>query len=136
MKSQIFNDLFIYNLPKMLRFLLLGFLSVILLSAGFSQDNLTYQTPSADLALLVDAPATPAVIQSPDNQYLAILNRKNYLTIADLARPELRIAGLRIDPSNNGPSRLKYQVDLAVMNIRDKKVHKVSGLPEHVKIIN
>ena len=101
-----------------------------------AQENLTYQRPSEKLARLVDAPATPSVILSPDQQYLAILSRNSYLDIEDLARPELRLAGLRIDPANNGPTRLRYNKDLSFMRISDRKIIPVSGLPEQARIIS
>ena len=91
-----------------------------------AQENLTYQRPSEKLARLVDAPATPSVILSPDQQYLAILSRNSYLDIEDLARPELRLAGLRLDPANNGPTRLRYNKDLSFMRISDRKIIPVS----------
>lgn len=101
-----------------------------------AQENLTYQKPTEKLARLVDAPATPSVVLSPDSKFLAVLNRNSYLSIEDLARPELRLAGLRIDPANNGPTRLRYNTDLSLLRLSDKKVIPVTGLPENPRIIS
>lgn len=114
------------------------YIFIILLAANglFAQEHLKYQSPPENLARLVDAPATPAVISSPDHQILAVLNRNSYLSIKDLARPELRLAGLRIDPANNGPTRLRYNVDLSFLRLKDKKKLSVAGLPENPRIID
>ena len=64
-----------------------------------------YMTPPPELAQLVDAPLTPAVTASPDGTVLVLLDRPSLAPISELAEEELRIAGLRINPRTNGPSR-------------------------------
>lgn len=88
----------------------------------FAQENLTYQRPPEEIAKLVEAPLTPFVTFSPDKKWMMLLERSDYPTIEQLSRPELRIAGMRINPDNFGPSRATYIIGV--------KAKKVSGGPE------
>ncbi len=67
----------------------------------FAQDG--YKTPPDALAALVDAPVAPAVSISPDGSTMLQLSVQGTPTIAQLAQPEFRLAGLRINPRNNAP---------------------------------
>ena len=101
----------------------------------FAQKALTYQLPPQEMIDIVDASTTPTVQFAPGNDFLAILSRSGLPTIADLSREELRIAGLRIDPSINGGSRLRYYTGIKFMDRITLKVSNVTGLPTHPKII-
>ena len=61
-----------------------------------------YRTPSAPLAAIVDAPSSPVAVLSPDRTRLLLLDRPEAPSIAELAQPELKLAGLRINPATNG----------------------------------
>src|SRR5690242_18377536 len=81
-----------------------------------AQDNITYQKPPQAIVDLLEAPPTPQVVLSPEpasgSRTLLIEQPGGLLTIADLAQPELRLAGLRFNPRTNGPSRLPYMIGL------------------------
>ena len=68
-------------------------------------DIATYRTPSPQIVATFDAPPLPQVIVSPTRQMLALTTRKGSPSLAELARPTLRLAGERVDPKNNGPHR-------------------------------
>ncbi len=68
-------------------------------------DGSKYLIPSPQIVATFDAPPLPQVIVSPTRQVLAITTRKGSPSLAELARPTLRLAGLRVDPKNNGPHR-------------------------------
>ena len=53
-----------------------------------------YRTPPQALVDLVDAPVTPEVRLSPDQQWLLVMERPSWPPISELARPELRLAGI------------------------------------------
>ena len=89
----------------MLRFNFIFFILIIFVNHGISQIDLSYQQPPEPIKSLALAPTTPAIFTSPDGIWLAILDRPEHPTIRDLSRVELRIAGLRINPMNFGPSR-------------------------------
>lgn len=95
----------------------------------WSQENITYQRPPQVIADLLEAPLTPSVTFSPDKKWMVLFDRSDYPTIEELSRPELRIAGLRIDPTNNGPSRQSYLIGITLKSLSDKKEFTIKGLP-------
>jgi dipeptidyl aminopeptidase/acylaminoacyl peptidase len=68
-------------------------------------DTSKYRTPSPQVVATFDAPPLPNVVISPTRQVLALTLRKGSPSLAELARPTLRLAGARVDPKNNGPHR-------------------------------
>ncbi len=94
-----------------------------------------YQKPSDVLAALVDAPATPTVSLSPDRNRLAILERSERPEIAQLAQPELRLAGLRINPATDGPSRAITFNGLSFTAVTGGTRTAVTGLPASPRIL-
>ncbi|HET8656856.1 MAG TPA: prolyl oligopeptidase family serine peptidase [Longimicrobiaceae bacterium] len=72
-----------------------------------------YRVPPAPIPRIVDTPPTPGLSVSPDRERLALLARESLPAIAVLAEPELRLAGLRINPRTRGPSREAYFTSLA-----------------------
>jgi dipeptidyl aminopeptidase/acylaminoacyl peptidase len=102
----------------------------------YAQESLTYQLPPQEIIDLVDAPSTPSVSISPDNSMIAFIENRGIATIDDIAREELRLAGMRIDPLTNGPSRVSYGVGLRFTDIEGNNPIVVQGLPESPKIRN
>lgn len=56
---------------------------------------------------LVMAKPTPGVSFDSKGQYMLVLERSSMPSVEDLAQPELRIAGLRINPNNFGPAAVR-----------------------------
>lgn len=96
---------------------------------AFGQDNPAYQTPPTDITQLVDAPLTPSVLFSPDKSIMLMLNRSDLPSIEELSRPELRIAGQRINPDNFGPSRNNFFIGMKAKRMADKKDFDIQGMP-------
>ena len=111
--------------------LLLGFL--LLVSSAVSAQT-SYQTPPASIADLVNAPSTPAVTFSKDGSFMLLLERTESPSIEDLAQPELRIAGLRINPSTTGPSRAGGYTNLKIKKTATGEEIQVTGLPSPAKM--
>jgi len=111
--------------------LFLGF--VLLISSAVSAQS-TYQTPPAAIADLVNAPSTPAVTFSKDGSFMLLLERTESPSIEDLAQPELRIAGLRINPSTSGPSRSGGYINLKIKKTATGEEIQVTGLPSAAKM--
>ncbi|WP_266368589.1 S9 family peptidase [Tellurirhabdus rosea] len=109
-------------------------LAALLPLTTLAQDAPTYLTPPKAIADLATAPPTPSVSISPKNDWMLLLERSDMPTIAELAAPELRIGGLRINPLNNGQSRALTFVGIRIKNIATKAEKPVSGLPENVRI--
>lgn len=79
------------------------------------------------------APPTPSVSIDEPGRYMVLSERSSYPGIDELARPELRIAGLRIDPGNFGPSRVSYVIGLRVRELRIGRERAVEGLPNPLR---
>ncbi|MBO0931681.1 S9 family peptidase [Fibrella aquatilis] len=94
-----------------------------------AQDLPTYQTPPKALADLVTVPPTPGVSVTSKGDQLLILERASAPSIAELAQPELKLAGLRINPANNGPSRASYITGLRLKKLPGGTEIPVKGLP-------
>ena len=101
---------------------------------ALAQIPLLYTMPPQAIADLVDAPLTPNVSISPDQQWLLLMQQPGLPSIDEVAAPELRLAGLRINPRTNGPSRAGYYMSLAFKNMTDGTERQVTGLPASPKI--
>ena len=67
--------------------------------------EVTYQQPPADIQAILDADSPPAVSVSPDREWMLELERPNLRVLAELAEPEVKVAGIKINPETNGPAR-------------------------------
>ena len=98
-----------------------------------AQNALTYQKPPEPIQRLLDAPVTPIAQISPDRKLLLVEQPASFPTIADLASPRFRLAGLRFDPATNGPSRQAYFIRLAIQPVSGGPEKAVTGLPAKLK---
>ena len=90
--------------------------------------------PPKSIIDLVDAPVTPNISLSPDKKHILILERSSLPSIEELSQPELRLAGLRINPFTNGRSRSNNYKSIIIQNINSGKQKKVKGLPKNSTI--
>jgi dipeptidyl aminopeptidase/acylaminoacyl peptidase len=111
-------------------------LSLLLATPVAPQDTgVVYQMPPPELAALVDAPRTPGVSLSPDRTTMLLLQPPSLPSIAEVSAPESRLAGLRINPRNNGPSRGTAYIGLRFRDL-DGRETEVRGLPPEPRIRN
>lgn len=95
-----------------------------------------FQLPPPALANIVDSAPTPWVIPTPDQRSILVLEWQALMPIADLAAPELRLAGLRFSPTTNGPSRARPFTKVVVQSLADGSSRQVTGLPPAPRLIN
>ncbi len=115
------------------RALLALWLSALLVgSASLAQEP--YKVPSPELAQIVDAPNLPITQLSPDQKQLLLVTIPALPSIAELAEPELRLAGSRIRPRIFGPSRSRPASGLAVVDIASGRSRDVTGLPRDARL--
>ena len=57
---------------------------------------------------------TPAVIPDSHGDWLILAETALYPSVEELARPEYRIAGLRINPANFAPSRQNFVSNISL----------------------
>ncbi len=93
-----------------------------------------YRTPAPALTALVDRAPTPQLRISPDDRTLLLLDYPSLPPVAELAQPELRLAGIRLRPATNGPSRSRYLTKLRVRDIATGSEQTVTGLPDDARI--
>jgi dipeptidyl aminopeptidase/acylaminoacyl peptidase len=107
------------------------------LSGGGSPapDAARYLVPPPQIVATFDAPPLPQVIVSPDRQTLAIVARRGSPSLAELARPTLRLAGERVDPKNNGPHRTQGIYAITLKRIADGAETKVN-VPAQANLAN
>lgn len=98
-----------------------------------------YCLPPAEIVEIVDQPPEPSLSFSPDRKKVMQLYRPPPLPpISELARPELKLAGLRIDAEIFGSSRMGYSTGIAVVTMTDDLMipapasleTRIHGVPE------
>ena len=110
--------------------------AVLILIAAFAEAAAAqqgYKKPSQDILDILSAAVTPMATVSPARDNILLATGLRYPPIADLARPMLRLAGLRINPNTNGPHRYQYAVALTLKRISDGSEIKID-LPPGAKI--
>lgn len=97
-----------------------------------------YQLPPPEIRDIVDAPPVPALSFSPKRDKILFLKRRSLPPLADLARPEEKLAGVRIDGNCNTRSRMSFYTGVGIHQLTsdgslgpEKEVH---GLPDGAKI--
>lgn len=105
---------------------------------GMAQENVTYQKPPKEILDLVDIQLAPSVLIDENKEYMVLLYRDSYKSIAELSEKELRLGGLRINPKTNIGSRVRYYNNFKIVNIKEKKplLKQVMGLPENARLAN
>jgi len=93
-----------------------------------------YQLPPQAIVDMVDAPLIPQTQLSPARDWLMLLERPALPPVAELAQPELRLAGLRINPRNNDQSRTGQATGIKLIRIAERIEKAVSGLPPGSRI--
>ena len=96
---------------------------------GVAQDEGSYKMPPKDIADMLLVKPTPGVSIDDNGEWMLLTQGSNYPAVADLARPEYRIAGLRINPENFAPSRQNFITAFSLKNISSDKTMSISGLP-------
>jgi dipeptidyl aminopeptidase/acylaminoacyl peptidase len=109
--------------------------SLLVFTLGLSAQDI-YQAPPPAIADLVTAPQTPLVSVNSSGEWLLLLERPGYRTIEDLAQPELKLAGLRINPRTNGASRGGTYSGLSLQHTIKGEVKPIAGLPDDVVVEN
>ena len=88
-------------------------------------DRPTYQKPPKVVSDVLESAPTPAVSVSPTRDRLLEVEGVRHPSIADLAAPMLRLAGLRINPATNGRHHPNRGVGLTLVTIADGKSIKL-----------
>ncbi|PST81605.1 S9 family peptidase [Pedobacter yulinensis] len=114
-------------LKKLLQLTLAAVLAAPTVTA---QDNQGYQRPPKEIADLVLAAPTPGVSLNSSGEWMLFSERPSYPSVEELAQPEYRIAGMRLNPANYSPSRQSFISGYSLKNVRSGLSFAVSGLPK------
>ncbi|HTH29831.1 MAG TPA: hypothetical protein VL946_00720, partial [Lacibacter sp.] len=108
----------------------LSFLFALFISLNLvAQDAVNYQLPPKDIMDLALAKPTPTVSVDSKGQWMLLIERNMYPLVDELGQPEVRVAGLRINPANFSQSRQNYINNFTLKNIASGKESKITGLP-------
>jgi dipeptidyl aminopeptidase/acylaminoacyl peptidase len=97
-----------------------------------AQDAVSYQLPPKEIADLLLAKPTPDVSFDSEGEWMLQSERNSYPTVEELGQPEIRIAGLRLNPNNFSPSRQTFINNFILRNIKTGKDFPISGLPTNM----
>jgi dipeptidyl aminopeptidase/acylaminoacyl peptidase len=93
-----------------------------------------YLTPPKVIVDILDAAPPPTGLLSPSRDVLVVYERRSMPSIAELAQPMLRLAGLRLNPRTNAPHRGADIVGVTLTATADGASRKVT-LPAERKIL-
>ena len=93
-----------------------------------------YRLPPTALLEIVDAPRAPALSLSPQRDLAAVVQTPPLPGIAEVAQPELKLAGLRINPRTCSSSRFSFGTDLGLLDIATQKESRIRGLPRALRL--
>lgn len=95
---------------------------------------LTYQQPPKEILDLVDVARVPFVQVDRAGRYALYIHRDSYPSLSSLYAPELRLAGLRVNPVLNIGSRELYYNRVEVKYLQTEEVQDVQGLPNNPRL--
>jgi dipeptidyl aminopeptidase/acylaminoacyl peptidase len=108
------------------RSLLLLFLPALLLVGAGA---LKYQKPPKAVMDVLNTQPTPTLALNPKGAYAVESATVRYPPIAELSQPMLRLAGLRINPRNNGLHNIFYSSSIALRKIPEGTLIKIPTPP-------
>jgi hypothetical protein len=80
------------------------------------------------------APPSPSVLFTQSAEWMLVLQRNPFLEIADLAQPELKLAGIRINPKAYAQSRIPFIISIKLKNSKSGTEYAIAGMPVKPKI--
>jgi dipeptidyl aminopeptidase/acylaminoacyl peptidase len=117
----------------------LSFLAILMsftLTSLMAQETAGYQVPPKVIADLLLAPPTPSISVNGTAKYMLVMERNSYPTVEELGQPELKIAGLRINPLNASLTRQTYINRLVLKQIGTEQALAIRGLPNSLSALN
>jgi dipeptidyl aminopeptidase/acylaminoacyl peptidase len=99
---------------------------------SIAQDADAYQLPPKAIADLLLAKPTPFVRIDSKAEYLLLLGRNSYPSVEELGQPEMKIAGLRLNPLNFSPSRQSPISSITLQSIKSGAPIAITGLPKNL----
>ncbi len=95
------------------------FTALIFAATILVADDFPYHQPSKEIVAVLNAPPTPAVSVSPQRDYAVFMQPVRYPSIAEVAQPMLRLAGIRIDTNTNGMHSAVTCISYSIKRLSD-----------------
>jgi dipeptidyl aminopeptidase/acylaminoacyl peptidase len=105
-------------------------------SATYAQDDVSYKLPPKEIADLLLAKPTPSININDKAEWILFSERDSYPSVEELAMPEYRIAGLRLNPANFSLSRQYFINNLSLKNFKSGQMYPIIGLPNPLSASN
>jgi len=103
--------------------------------AGMPAEGLTaYQKPPREIAEAINQPLPPVISVSPTKDYAILMEAPPHPSIAELAEPIARLAGLRIDIRTNGRHLERHYSHFALLQLPSGKAIKLTLPPGQCKM--
>ena len=102
----------------------------------YAQKTINYQSPPKEIADIINSPGFPDISINPQKDWLLYLeNEYSYPSLKSLKEPELKLAGIRVNPLNNFPTRMNPANGLSLKraNTDSTKIF-VKNLPKKLSI--
>lgn len=106
------------------------------LTAGIAvaQIDVPYQKPPKEILELADVAQPPRMITDRCHRYMAFLTRPTYKTLEELAEPELKLAGIRVNPQNHNLARTMSYTTISLQEFPSGKPIPIAGLPDNLRM--
>ncbi len=99
-----------------------------------AQSSAGYQLPPPPLQAIVDQQVAPSVNLSPRRDLALMVKTPALPGINEVAQPELKLAGLRINPRTYSQSRFSFGEDAWLFAIESRKELPLTGLPKNLRL--
>ncbi len=99
-----------------------------------AQQTISYQTPPAPIAEIINSATTQEVKISYSGNFLVIAQRPTYPSISAISNIEFRLGGLEINPKNNALSNGQTFTSIKVKAVDSTEAKNFIGLPEMPEI--
>lgn len=93
-----------------------------------------YRLPPREVVEMLDAKPTPVTAVSPDRSRMLLVDYEAYPSIELLARPFLKLGGIRVDPQLQATQRTTQYTGITLLTVVDGVQTPLKGLPLGAKI--
>ncbi|MEW6456663.1 MAG: prolyl oligopeptidase family serine peptidase [Acidobacteriota bacterium] len=85
-----------------------------------------YKLPPKEVIRILDAPPPPIALMSPNGNSMLLAEYEAMPSIAYLAQPMLRLAGIRITPKNNSLQQMTFYTGFTLKGLKDGSTKRIS----------
>jgi len=82
--------------------MLIAVVAIISMPSAAQEPDAGWQTPPEEIMKVLHAPELPWIWTAPTGEYLFMSEPDDYPTLAEMSAPMHKLAGMRVNPANNG----------------------------------